>query len=213
MYVKFSDEHAGLKTIKPCYLGRQKSWVPFEKCEAEIPIKKGSASPSIKLTQFPLKLARASTVHKVQGLSLKQGVIDFDLRKQKSFGPGKIHTALIKVKTFNNLYCIGEFKKSSVKVDKEALSKYERLKQNDLFSTIKKNNISDNTITVFVHNVQSLSKHINDIVCNDRIIDNDIIEFSETQINPSDSTCKIMETLNFFNIDFNNDGNKFLSST
>ena len=89
MYLKFSDEHAGLKTIKPCYLGRQKSWVPFEKCEAEIPIKKGSASPSIKLTQFPLKLARASTVHKVQGLSLKQGVIDFDLRKQNHLGQGK----------------------------------------------------------------------------------------------------------------------------
>ena len=32
-----------------------------------------------------------------------------------------------------------------------------------------------------------------------------------TEINPSDSTCKIMETLNFFNINFNSDENKFLS--
>ena len=64
------------------------------------------------------------------------------------------------------------------------MSENERLKQNNLFSTIKRNNISDNTITVFVHDARSLSKHINDIVCDDRIINNDIIVFTETQINP-----------------------------
>ena len=40
---------------------------------------KVSAPPSIKHTQFPLTLACASTVHKVQGLSLDQGAVDFDL--------------------------------------------------------------------------------------------------------------------------------------
>ena len=117
-------------------LGRQNSLVPIEKCEAVILIKKGSASPSIKRTQFPLILAWGSTVHKVQGLSLEQGVIDFDLRKQKSFGSGQIYTALSRVRTYDNLYCIGEFKKSAIKVNEDALLEYECLKQNDLFSTI-----------------------------------------------------------------------------
>ena len=40
VYVKFSDEQVCLKTMRSCYLGRQNSWVPIEKCEAEIPIKK-----------------------------------------------------------------------------------------------------------------------------------------------------------------------------
>ena len=83
---------------------------------------------------------------------------------------------------------------------------------------------------MFVHNVRSLSKYIDDIVSDDRIINNDIIDlyiilyyiqklyyiyillyillYTETQIKPSDSTFKIMETLNFFNINFNNDENK-----
>ena len=81
VYVKFSDEQTGLTTMRSCYPGRENFWVPIEKCEAEIPIQKGLASPSIKRNQFPLTLACTPTVHKVQGLSLEKGVIDFDLRK------------------------------------------------------------------------------------------------------------------------------------
>ena len=105
----------------------------------------------------------------------------------------------------------GELKKSAIKVNKDALIEYERLKQNDLFSTVKKNTISGDTLTIYFHNVRSLSKHVDDIVSDDRIKNNDIIGFAETQINLSYSTCKIIETLNFFNIRFNNNQNKFLS--
>ena len=58
--------------------------------------------------------------------------------------------------------------------------------------------------------MRSLSKHVDDIVNDNRVMNNDIIEFTETQINPSDSTCKIIETLNLFNISFNKNENKFL---
>ena len=94
--------------MRSSYLGRHNSRFALEKCETEIPIKKESASPSVKRTQLHLTIAWASTVHKVQGLSLEQGVIDFNLQKQKSFGPGQISTAFGRVKTYDNLYCIGE---------------------------------------------------------------------------------------------------------
>ena len=58
--------------------------------------------------------------------------------------------------------------------------------------------------------MRSLSKHVDDIVNDNRVMNNDIIEFTETQINPSDSTCKIIETLNLFNISFNKNEKKFL---
>ena len=64
--VKFSDEQAGLKTMRSSYLGRQNSWVPTGRCETEIPIKEGLASPSIEPTQFSLTLVWASIVDKVQ---------------------------------------------------------------------------------------------------------------------------------------------------
>ena len=50
VYVKFSDEQAGTRAMRSSYLGRQSSWVALEKCETEIPIKKRSASLSIKQT-------------------------------------------------------------------------------------------------------------------------------------------------------------------
>ena len=86
-----------------------------------------------------------------------------------------------------------DFKKSAVKVDKDALFEYERLKQNDLFSTTKRNNISDRMIAVFVHIIRPLSKHIVDIVSDDRITNNGIIGLTESQINSSDYFCKIMD--------------------
>ena len=95
--------------------------------------------------------------------------------KAKPFGSRRIYTALSRVKTYDNLYCMGELKKSEIRIKKDALFEYERLKQNALFSTIKRNNISYNTIAVFLHNVRSLSKHIDDVVSDDRIINNDIV--------------------------------------
>ena len=72
--------------------------VPTEKCKTEIPIKNSSIFPLIKETQFPLTLAWACTVYKIEGLSLEQGITDFYLQMQKSFRPGQIH-----------IYCISEF--------------------------------------------------------------------------------------------------------
>ena len=51
------------------------------KNEAKIHTKKGSISPPIIGNQFPSALAWAFVVYKVEGLSLKEGVFDFNLKK------------------------------------------------------------------------------------------------------------------------------------
>ena len=58
--------------------------------------------------------------------------------------------------------------------------------------------------------MRSLPSDVDDIFSANRIINN-IVGFTETQIKPSGSTCKIIETLNIFNINFNNNENKILS--
>ena len=91
-----------------------------------------------------------------------------------------------------------------VKVNKDAFLEYECLKPNYLFSQTKRFTTSDDRVTVPFHTLRSLSKHVDDIVSDARTIDNDITGFTETQINPYDSAYKIIETLNFFNINFEN---------
>ena len=79
------------------------------------------------------------------------------------------------------------------------------------FSTVNRNSISGDRVTLIVHTVRSLPGHINDILSDNRIINNNIIGFTETQIKSSDSTYEIIETLNLFNINFNKNENKLLS--
>ena len=61
--------------------------------------------------------------------------------------------------------------------------------------------------------MRSLSKHNDDIVTDRRIINNDIIGFTETQIGLSGSTCRIVEKFIFFHLNFNNSEDKVLSLT
>ena len=70
--------------------------------------------------------------------------------------------------------------------------------------------ISGNTVAVLVHYARSFPRYADDIQSDNRIINNDVIGFTETQVKPSDSTCKIIEILKTFNINFNNNENKFI---
>ena len=90
VYARFYEPQAGLKAITASHFSMQHPWVGVEKSETEIPIKKGSTSLSIKRSQFPVDLTWTSAVRKVQSLILDQGLVDFNLQKQKSFGQGQI---------------------------------------------------------------------------------------------------------------------------
>ena len=93
IYVKFNDKNAGLVTMRCDIVAQQQHWVPIQKYEASFPIKKNKPHPSIKRTQFPLVLSWACTIHKVQGLTLKEGIVSFELQRQKNFSQGQMYVA------------------------------------------------------------------------------------------------------------------------
>ena len=73
-------------------------------------------------------LSWACTIHRTQGLSLEESVVDFDLKKQGSLGKWQMYTELSRVSIYDKRFCVGRFEPSSIKVNFSALQEYQRLK-------------------------------------------------------------------------------------
>ena len=74
--------------MEPNDISRRNNWVPIKRNEVSFGVKENTYQPCVRRTQFPLALAWACTVQKVQGTSLSEGFISFDLHKQRSFSQG-----------------------------------------------------------------------------------------------------------------------------
>lgn len=75
-----------------------------------------------KFVQYPLKLAWAITIHKSQGMSLDQAVIDFG---SGAFAGGQAYVALSRVRTMNGLFLNHPIKLTDIIVD-ESLKTFVR---------------------------------------------------------------------------------------
>ena len=130
VYIKFDDSEAGKDAIAKHSnnFAHNKQAVPIVPVLTKIKVKPGKpSSPEIQRTQFPLKLAYAFTAHKVQGLTLKNVVISFDLLKQRSFNYGQIYVALSRSTTLQGLHILGNIEMKHVKANPRVDKEYERL--------------------------------------------------------------------------------------
>ena len=216
VYLKFQGPLFERNAVLSDNFVQENCFVPLQKFDADIAICKGSISPIIKQTQFPLMLPWACTIHKVQGLSLEEGVLNFDLQKKRTFGQGQMYTALSRVSSYDKLFCVGKFEPSSIKVSVSALQEYERLHRNTIFENVGNISVTDDTITIYYHNflllnVRSFSKHACDITCDGRSIGNDDLCFPESQPQHQHLLNGIEQYFENFRIFFNNNDNKFLS--
>ena len=199
LYIKFDDPNAGKDLInthgKP--FAREYSVVPIEPVLAKIKVRPGKASsPEIQRVQFPITLAWACTVHKVQGLTLEKVVLSSDLIKQRAFNYGQIYVALSRATSLQGLYILGQIESKHIKANPKVLEEYERLRNECIvphLTTVPQDNF--NVLTISLLNIRSLKKHSIDIKCDSRIFNNDIIALTETQLLPLDSDDEILNNL------------------
>ena len=121
------------------------------------------------------------TIHKIQCLSLEEGLADFGLQKQITFGQNQIHTGSSGFSCYDKLFCLGKIEPSSVKRFVSALQEYGLIRQNSVFENTEIC-VRDNAITILLLDIRSLSKHARDIKSDDSLLGNGVLCFTETQL-------------------------------
>ena len=214
IYIKFDDSKAGIDSSNKDNYGKRNSLVPVEKICVNIKLKTSKPSlPVIKRTQFPLMLAWACTVHKVQGLSLEKAVINFDLEKQRGFNCGQIYVALSRVTSINGMYLTGTYKANAIKADNSVTEEYERLRNTSMLQQVRSiSPINNESLTITLLNTRSLSKHAIDISADNALCNSDILALTETQLLPNQNSNESIEnSLGHFTVVYNNSAEKFQS--
>ena len=197
IYIKFDDPQAGTNAIQKHadQYTRENNSVPIQPVLARIKVRPGKpSSPELQRLQFPITLAWACTVHKVQGLTLNEIVVSFDLNRQKHFNYGQIYVALSRATSLEGLHVIGQIENRHVRANPKVHSEYDRLRQQNTYkdpSTV----IHPYTVTVTLLNIRSLSKHSIDIKHDARLTKSDILALTETQLLPHHSDNTIRDTL------------------
>ena len=199
LYIKFDDSNAGkdLITTHGNSFARENKVVPIEPVLAKIKIRPGKASsPEIQRVQFPVTLAWACTIHKVQGLTLENVVISFNLIKQRAFNYGQIYVALSRSTSLQGVHILGQIESKHVKANPKVCEEYQRLRNECMIShstTLLQNDF--NVLSISLLNIRSLKKHSIDVKFDSRLFNSDIIALTETQLLPHDSDNEIVNNL------------------
>ncbi|XP_056093733.1 uncharacterized protein LOC130072579 [Rhinichthys klamathensis goyatoka] len=129
--------------------------------------------------QFPLRLAWACTVHKVQGLTVDKAVVSLD----KIFTSGQAYVALSRVRTLNGLI-IQNFKESVIYCNDQIDLAMKNIPKFPLEShTFSK---TPGIFTIALQNVQSLQAHVQDIQAHRQLMNADCICLTETWLKVED---------------------------
>ena len=174
IYIKLDDSSAGRALIDKCNntFAKQNRLVPIEPILARFKIRPGKpSSPEIQQMQFPITLAWACTVHKVQGLTLDKIVISFELEKQRFFNYGQVYVAISRSTTLRAIHILGQINHRHVRTNPRVHEEYKRLRSTCTAVEPPVQTALNRQMSITLLNVRSLKKHSLDIKCHFSIFD------------------------------------------
>ncbi|CAJ1060221.1 uncharacterized protein LOC121898666 isoform X1 [Xyrichtys novacula] len=182
IFVKFDDEVVGVERRKQS--GRVSDHLVGSTAitpEEERVTKKGGMR-----RQFPLRLAWACTVHKVQGLTVDTAIVSM----KKVFSAGQAYVALSRVRTLMGLI-IQDFNPKKIYCRPEIAQATSRMAS--FLEPITWQGRVEDTLTVFLMNVQGLRRHVSDLAQHTQHLQPECIAVTETWLHPgcSSETLKI----------------------
>ena len=148
--------------------------VPLKKHEAVF-FARGKRGSEVTRVQFPLTLAWASTIHKVQGLTLDEIVVDM---KGGRFSPGQAYVAFSRVKKLEGLHIVN-FNPKAIKASEDVKEEMARLAKKQL-SPLPLFTPQNHSYTIALLNIRSILPKLPDIDCDSSLKSADILCFTET---------------------------------
>ncbi|XP_078795313.1 uncharacterized protein LOC144988623 isoform X2 [Oryzias latipes] len=170
VYVKFDDEEIGKIARRRCAKADLPGSTAIGPEEERVSQKGGMRR------QFPLKLAWACTVHKVQGLTVDKAVVSFN----KIFAAGQVYVAVSRVRTIEGLI-IRDFKEKAIYCNKHAKAALQKMPP--LLSDERR--CDPSSFRVFLLNVQGLRRHVSYLAHCTQQLQPNCIAVTETWLTPS----------------------------
>ena len=184
--VKFDNSTVGRKSIQTSqYRSTHPHAVPLAKYE----VAKGKRGSEITRLQFPLTLAWATTIHKVQGLTLDEIVVDM---RGGRFSPGQAYVAFSRVKTLQGLHILN-FDRRVIKKSIDVENEMVRLSGNLLQPVPQVSHNSSSHLTIALLNVQSILAKLPDITADNHLRSASVLCFSETWLNASQPSPVLLD--------------------
>ena len=183
--VQFDNEAIGEDAKKESkYKHIKKDAVPIVESEVSFPVK-GATSFNVTRRQFPLTLAWAVTIHKCQGLTLPEIVVDMSPDKG-TYQPGQAYVAFSRVRELSKLHIVN-YTQTQIKESKNVGKEMERLCTNvlpqrpqDLFQQVTGH------INVLHINIANIKRKIADIQDDDIFKYAHVISINETHLSQTD---------------------------
>ena len=193
--VAFDSEHVGQETSHTgVYNSIHQNAVPIHCTQATFPIDK-KASFQATRTQFLLTLVWAVTIHKCQGLTLSEIVIDMTPAKGK-FKPGEAYVAFSRVRTLKKLHIIN-YPQSQIRVSEHVEKEMKRLRKNILpqMPSYLFHDVPGGVKLLHI-NIRNYNRKIEDMKNDHMFQDTDIISLNETHLGHSDTLTPNMMGIN-----------------
>ena len=186
VWVNFFDSAVGKSTRKKYkhlfHDGINDDWTPIFEVQRSFVLNHNT----FQRIQFPLRPAAGKTVHKAQGCTVDEIVIDLSQTKIRKT-PHIHYVALSRVRSVDNLHILN-FNEQALAMDEKVLEEMERMKTEAPLQLcyVPMYQINSNCFKVAFNNCRSLHKHFSQVKSEPNILASDVVGFSETRLCSAD---------------------------
>ena len=153
-----------------------------------------------KITQFPLKLAWASTGHGMQGITVQKGsnlIVHGD--KKMKLPKNMLYVMLSRCSSIENVFLDDLVKLDEIRCDKSALEEKERIDKSSMYNKLRESHYD-----IFYVNIRSLECHKKDLTKDLYAQQSRYLCLTETWITPTENIEKTLMSKNLYHSSIGN---------